>query len=278
MASADAEHRPHLNQEEEHEVEHRTSVRVRVVHEAIRRDGEVELNRPAAALAWSGLAAGLSMGFSLFAEGVLRYRLPQADWAWLVSKLGYPLGFLIVIIGKQQLFTENTLTPILPAMENRDAATFRKLARLWTVVFLANMAGVHLIAVFFALTPVLKPELQPVLVQIAQEATSLDAWTAFIRGIPAGWLIAMIVWLRAATESGEVMIIVILTYAVAIGGFTHIIVGSVEYVYLVCVAGADWVGYVRNYLAPVFLGNVLGGVTIVATLHHKQVSAEEDQP
>ena len=100
---------PPLTQRQEQEAESRTSVAVLVVHETIRKDGDEELQRPLAALAWSGLAAGLSMGFSFLAEALLRAHLPDASWRPLVVNLGYPLGFLIVIIGRQQLFTENTL-------------------------------------------------------------------------------------------------------------------------------------------------------------------------
>jgi formate-nitrite transporter family protein len=274
MPPAETDQQPHLKPEEEREAEHRTSVRAKVVHEAIRRDGETELNRPTGALAWSAFAAGLSMGLSLLAEGVLRHYLPATEWAPLVSKLGYPLGFLVVIVGKQQLFTENTLTPIIPVLENRDVETVRKLMKLWAVVFLANLVGAHLIAWFFGATPVLKPELQHGLFEVARDATAVDPWTAFVRGIPGGWLIALVVWLRAATDSGEIAIITVLTYALAIGGFTHIIAGSIEYLYLVFVGGADWFSFWRDYVFPVLIGNMLGGVLIVATLHHKQVSAE----
>ena len=135
----------------------------------------------------------------------------MSEWRPLISKLGYPLGFLIVIIGKQQLFTENTLTPMIPAMDNADAATFAKLMKLWALVLVANLAGAHAIAWFFSNTAALSVELQHSMFETAREATSIDPWSAFMRGIPAGWLIAMIVWLRAATDSGELAIIIILT-------------------------------------------------------------------
>lgn len=215
------------------------------------------------------------MGFSLLAEGVLRRYLPDAEWRPLIEKLGYPLGFLIVILGKQQLFTENTLTPVIPAMRNRDLRTFGNLARLWSVVFLANMAGAHVIAWFFSNTPVLRPELQHALLETAKEAAAVDPWTAFVRGIVAGWLIAMVVWLRAAVNSDGIAIIVILTYFIALGGFTHVVAGAVEYLYLVMAGQANWFTFVRDYAIPVLAGNVAGGVTIVAALNHAQVIVEE---
>jgi formate/nitrite transporter FocA (FNT family) len=271
---AETPENPPLNGEEELEAEHRTSVRARVVHEAIRRDGEAELQRPVAALAWSGLAAGLAMGLSLLAEGVIRSHIPDVQWRPLIEKLGYPLGFLIVIIGKQQLFTENTLTPIIPAMQNRDAETLWKVAKLWSTVFVANIVGAHLVAWFFTCKPVLSVEVQQSLLQIAQQATAHDPWTAFVRAIPAGWLIAMVVWLRAATDTGEIAIIVILTYFISAGDFTHVVAGAVEYLYLMMAGRADWFSFVRDFTAPVLLGNILGGVTIVAALNHAQVISE----
>lgn len=275
----DPKPQPALTPEEERDAERQTSVRAKVVHESIRQDGETELQRSATALAWSGLAAGLAMGFSLLAEGVFRrYLPPDALWQPLISKLGYSLGFVIVITGKQQLFTENTLTPIIPLFQQRDLATAGKLAKLWSVVLCANLVGAHLIAWFFSNTPVLTPELQAALLKTAQDATTVAPWPAFLRGIIAGWLIAMVVWLRAASESGGLTIIVILTYFVALGGFTHIVAGSVESAYRVMAGEANWWDLCRSYGLPVLAGNILGGVTIVAALNHAQVITEDDQP
>ena len=125
---------PALTERQEQEAEDRTSITALVVHEAIRKDGDEELRRPMSALAWSGLAAGLSMGFSFLAEGLFRSFLPKAVWTPLLVNLGYPLGFLIVIIGRQQLFTENTLTAIIPLLAKRNLATLTMVARLWSIV------------------------------------------------------------------------------------------------------------------------------------------------
>lgn len=215
------------------------------------------------------------MGFSLLAEGVLRHYLADAPWRSLIAKLGYTVGFLIVIVGKQQLFTENTLTPMIPAMHNRDFETLTKVAKLWAVVLGTNLIGAHLIGWFYSNTSVLKPELQAELLAVAREATEMDPWAAFLRGIVAGWLIAMVVWLRAATDSGELAIIIILTYLIALGSFTHIIAGAVECAYLVFAGQASWRALASGYAAPVLAGNIVGGVLIVAALNHAQVITEE---
>ena len=125
---------------ERREVEERTNISAVVVHETVREEGERELRRPPSALAWSGLAAGLSMGFSLVAEGLLHAYLPRASWTPLIDNLGYSTGFLIVILGRQQLFTENTLTVILPLLAHPSWSTLWRVARLWAIVLAANLA------------------------------------------------------------------------------------------------------------------------------------------
>ena len=105
------------------EAERRAPPRPRTIHEAIRADGEADLLRPTSALVSSALAAGLAMGFSLFVPGLIRSHAPDAPWRPLLTTLGYPVGFLLVILGRQQLFTQITLTVVLPLLARRDART-----------------------------------------------------------------------------------------------------------------------------------------------------------
>lgn len=265
--------RQELNEEHQQQVERRAFIPALVVHEVVRKQGDEELDRPVAALAWSGLAAGLSMGMSLVAEGLLRSHLPDAAWRPLIVKLGYSLGFLLVIIGRQQLFTENTLTPIIPLMAACDMRTFWKVVKLWSTVFLANIVGAHLIAWALAATPAFSPQVQAVFADIGHEAASVGFGAAIVRGIFAGWLIAMMVWMLAAVRTGQVMIIVILTYIVGLAGLTHIIAGSIEVLYLVWAGRTTWFASVLGYMAPTLIGNVIGGVSLVAALNHAQVVA-----
>jgi formate/nitrite transporter FocA (FNT family) len=262
---------PPLTERQKEEAERRTSVTASIVHEAIRKDGEEELRRPVSALAWSGLAAGMSMGFSFVAEGLFRSLLPDAPWRPLISKLGYPLGFLIVIIGKQQLFTENTLTAIIPLLARRTWAVFGAVMRLWAVVLAANLAGAHLFAWVLGNSSVLKPEVHDALNALGAAAADVTFGSAVLRGIFAGWLIAMVVWMMAASESGRMWIIVILTYIVGLASFTHIIAGSVEVVYLVMTGVKSWLSYLGGYMLPTLIGNIIGGVALVSALNHAQV-------
>lgn len=264
---------PPLNERQKQEAEDRTSISAVVVHEAIRKDGDEELQRPMSALAWSGLAAGLSMGFSFVAEGLLHTYLPKTQWRPLLTNLGYPFGFLIVIIGRQQLFTENTLTAIIPLLARRNLVTLLAVLRLWAVVLAANLFGAHIFAWVVANTPMFSPEIQNSLRELAVRAAAVSFGAAILRGIFAGWLIAMVVWMLAASQDGKVGIIVILTYVVGLAGLTHVVVGSEEVLFLVMIGAKSWMSFLAGYMIPTLIGNIIGGVALVSAVNHAQVVA-----
>lgn len=266
-----AQDKAELTHDQQHEAESRVAVSAHVVHEAIRLQGEDELKRPVSALAWSGLAAGLSMGFSLITEGVIARYLPDQPWRPLLVKLGYPFGFLLVILGRQQLFTENTLTAIIPLLAKKDLKTLGCVARLWITVLLSNLVGAHVIAWVLANTAMFPPEVRNRFLELGQEAAAVGFGTALLRGIFAGWLIATVVWLLAAMQSERIRVIVILTYVVGLGGFTHVVAGSVDVLFLVMSGLTTWWAYLGGYLVPALIGNVVGGVSLVSALNHAQV-------
>lgn len=263
---------------EEKQVQERVAIGAHVVHETIRREGEEELKRTISALAWSGLAAGLSMGFSLVAEGLLSAYLPNAAWTPLISKLGYSVGFLIVVLGRQQLFTETTLTAVLPLLSRRDAKTGFAMLRLWGIVLLANLVGTYLFALCVAKIPILPPHVQQALAMVSQGATEGGFGVIFMRAVFAGWLIALMVWLLPAAESARVSIIIITTYLIGLGGFNHVIAGSVKNLFLVVIGSQTAGEFVMQFFLPTLLGNIVGGVSLVAFLGHAQVVAGKDTP
>jgi formate/nitrite transporter FocA (FNT family) len=260
-----------LSEHELEEAEKRSSVRVHVVHEAIRKEGEEELKRSTSALAWSGFAAGLSMGFSFIAEGLIRSHLPDAAWRPLLAKFGYSFGFVLVVMGRQQLYTENTLTPILPLLQRRDASTFWHVMRLWATVLCANIAGAILIAFVLAHSAALRPEAKQAMFEIGAESAAVSFGLALLRGIFAGWLIAFMVWMLPFADTARLPVIVGLTWLVALGGFTHIVAGSIEVVYLMASGALGWQQVAGGYMLPTLIGNTLGGVSLVAALNHAQV-------
>lgn len=247
-----------------------------VVYVAVMAEGEEELGRSSSSLFWSGLAAGLSMGFSLIAEVLLRAYLPDATWELLVAKLGYAVGFLIVILGRQQLFTENTLTPILPLLARKDSSTAWNLGRLWAIVLAANLLGGVIIGWVVGGTQALRDVVHPEVLAVGRDAMD-PSWTRVaFRGVFAGWLIAIMVWMLPFAESGRIWVILILTYLIGIGHFPHVIAGSIQ-VFAYAAAGAvSWLDVFAQYVLPTLVGNVVGGVTLVAALNHAQVVAGED--
>lgn len=263
-----------LTTSERKEVARRLRPSATILHETIRAEGELELHRPAAALGWSAFAAGLSMGFSLLAMGVLRAALPAAPWRSLVVNLGYSVGFVIVILGRQQLFTENTLTPVLPLLHNRDRATLFRVLKLWAIVLSANLGGALLFALVAGRTSIFDGGTRAAMSELAVEAIDGGFVHHLLRGIFSGWLIALMVWLLPSAETARVFIIVTLTYVIGAAHLSHVIAGSVEALYAVSTGAASASAYLTGFLIPVGLGNMLGGMSLVAALTHAEIAAE----
>jgi formate/nitrite transporter FocA (FNT family) len=272
-----AEKLPDVSAKEREAIEKQGRPSAALIHETIRAEGESELERTVSALLLSGFAAGLSMGFSLIVEGLLQARLPEAPWRELISKLGYTSGFLIVVLGRQQLFTENTLTPVLPLLHHRDAATLGRVLRLWALVLAANIAATWAIAAVLAHTDVVPPEVKAAFAEISRKSVGESFGGTVLKAIFAGWLIAMMVWLLPAAESMRPVVIIIITYLVALGGFAHVIAGSVDAFYLVETGEAGLRDYLWRFFLPTLTGNVIGGVTLVAVLNWGQVAPELEE-
>ena len=263
-----------LTQLERKAARERMSPRAAIIHEAIRIEGEGELRRPVTALIWSGSAAGLSISFSLVARGLLQHYLPDTSWRPLLADLGYSVGFLAVILGRQQLYTENTLTVMLPLFTRRDLATLMQVLRLWGVVLVTNLAGTCIFAFGLAHFDIFPPQVNQTFLDISLHAASPGWNELFVRAIVAGWLIALMVWMMPGADSSRPFVIVVMTYLVALGDLPHSIVGSVDGFLLVARGAMPWPQMLANYLAPVILGNTVGGVALVAFFNHAQVVTE----
>jgi formate-nitrite transporter family protein len=271
---AEFEERADLSEAERRQMSDAMRLKAALVHEIIREEGEEELARSVSALAWSGLAAGLSMGFSLVVEGLLHHYLPDAVWRPLVESFGYTTGFVIVVLGRQQLFTENTLTGVIPVLTRRDRATSLALARLWGVVLLANLVGAGLFAALAAGVPIFDPNLHDDFIAIGEAAAAGSFVVLFAKAVLADWLIGLMVWLLPGAASAQLIVILLITYVVALGDFAHIVAGSVEVLYLVLAGDRSFSFYLIDYVVPVLLGNIVGGSALVAMLNHAQVRRE----
>ena len=255
-------------------IEDRATPPTPVIYEVVRRHGEEEMARPPLSLWWSGIAAGLSISFSLLAQAVIALRMPDAPWAPLAIAAGYPVGFLMVVLGRQQLFTESTITMVLPVMAAPSRAGFAALARSWSIILAANLAGTLIAALFCSLTPVLSPEVLDSMLAVSDKAMGKTWAVFFFEAITAGFLMAALVWLLPASASNPFPVIALITYLIAISGSAHIVAGSIE-AFLLVIEGRMGVGQALwGFGAPALLGNIVGGTVLFALLSHAQVMRE----
>jgi formate/nitrite transporter FocA (FNT family) len=259
---------------EEASVEDAAKLSPKLIYEVIRRDGVEELERPTRSLIWSGIAAGIMISFSVLGEAIFRTYLPDSPQRYLLENLGYSLGFLLVILGRMQLFTENTITTVLPLMTRPTPRMFGAVARLWAIVLSANVVGAFAIAILYAHTPALPAELTPAIMSLSEHAVGMPAVDSFFRAIPAGILVAAIVWMMPQAEESSFFIILVFTWLIAAGDFTHIVAGSVEMAYLMVQGMLPLGEAVFGFFLPVLAGNIVGGTAIFALMAWGQVKDE----
>jgi formate/nitrite transporter FocA (FNT family) len=263
-----------ISQHEVEAVEELSTPRTPVIYEVVRRLGDEEMERPATSLWWSGIAAGLSISFSLLAQAILLTHLPDTPWRPLVADFGYCVGFLMVVLGRQQLFTESTITVVLPVLKDITLGNIGRMARLWAIVLVANLVGTFFAAVFCHTAPVLPPDVLQGMRDIGHDLLPLGWWDMAFRGVTSGFLIAAMVWMIPSAESAKFAVITLMTYLIAVGGFTHIIAGSME-AYLLVLAGEwEWWRMILEFMVPVLIGNMVGGTALFALISYAQVMEE----
>ena len=251
--------------------EDRLPSRAMAIHEHIRQDGEKEMERDAMALLWSAIAAGLSMGASLLAKGIFHVQLEGVPGGFLLENLGYTFGFIIVIMARQQLFTENTVTAVLPVMQNPTLGNFGLLMRLWSVVLLGNIIGSGVAAWAFEHMPIFDEETRDAFVKIGMDVMKNTPVEMFSNAIISGWLIATMVWMFPAAGAAKIVVIILMTWLIALGDTTHIVVGSVEILYLVFNGTLHWSDFFWPFALPTLAGNICGGTFIFALMSHAQI-------
>ena len=257
-----------LEEEAVQDIYDTTEIFTRVVTTADR-----EFGRSARLLFFSGLAAGLTISLSFLGMATVQGALDGNELS-LVGSLMYPLGFIFIVLGRYQLFTENTLTPVTLVLTRR--ASLPRLLRIWGLVLGANLLGTAFGGFYFAQTDLLSGEAAVAAGAIGTHALEMDWWTLFFKGTIAGWLVAGMVWLNhgARTATARIFITFILMYAVSAADLAHCIVGSSEVFYLVFTGEATLLEYAWHFLAPATLGNTAGGVFLVALLNYAQTELE----
>jgi formate/nitrite transporter FocA (FNT family) len=270
-----APERSGITEVEKESIDELAAPRTLVIYEVVSRQGEEELARPAGSLFWSGIAGGVTIMASVIAEGALRLKLPpDAPMREIISDLGYSLGFLMVILGRMQLFTEQTIVTVLPVMAE---PTWRKLSntvRLWLVVFSANIIGAALAAAIDVHMGLVSQSLLKSMVEVSSGMLVKTPLQLLLQAVPAGFLSASVAWIRAGITGADFWVIFILTYTIALGNFTHVVAGSAE-AFLLCFSGkVSFLGATGGIIVPALIGNIIGGTGLFALLAYAQVRRE----
>ncbi|WGL57448.1 formate/nitrite transporter family protein [Kluyvera intermedia] len=251
--------------------EDRLPSRAMAIHEHIRQEGEKEMERDAMALLWSAIAAGLSMGASLLAKGIFHVQLEGVPGGFLLENLGYTFGFIIVIMARQQLFTENTVTAVLPVMQKPTLGNVGLLLRLWGVVLMGNIIGTGVAAWAFEYIPIFDEPTRDAFTKIGMDVMKNSPTEMFSNAIISGWLIATMVWMFPSAGAAKIVVIILMTWLIALGDTTHIVVGSVEILYLVFNGTLHWSDFIWPFALPTLAGNICGGTFIFALMSHAQI-------
>lgn len=213
------------------------------------------------------------MGLSSLGVASVQAFVGDGGWQGLVGSLAYPVGFIAVIIGRAQLFTENTLYPVVLVLDEKRHLV--RMLRLWSVVLLANICGAVIFAALAAKSSALRPEIITALVKLGTAASSGSGAHFFWSGVIGGWLIALVAWTVTASHwtIGQLTVIYLFTFLVGVGRFGHCIAGSCEILAAVAARSIPPYSYL-HWIVPTTLGNVCGGVVIVSLLNYGQVRAE----
>jgi formate/nitrite transporter FocA (FNT family) len=263
-----------ISGDDEQEIKDSSRLNALKIYEILRREGEEEMNRPTTSLWWSGVAAGLSISFSLIVQGALQRYLPDAPWRPLVTGFGYTVGFLIAVMARHQLFTENTITVVLPVAAQLSLRNFGRLGRLWGVVLIANLAGTFLAALFCSHTSAIPDEVRQAMLMVSADNLGHPPLEIFFKAIAAGFLIAAMVWLLPSANTSQFHVIILMTYLIAICGFAHIVAGSFEGFMLVVNGRLDLWAMLGGFAVPALIGNIIGGTALFAVISYAQVAKE----
>lgn len=240
------------------------------IFEEVVNNAREELSRSSTALMFSGLAGGISMGLTGLGVALALSYLGDGPVQEFISFIFYPIGFIVVVIGRAQLFTENTLYPVVLVLDEHKHVL--NTLRLWTVVFVANVAGAVFVGWLFMKTGALPHNFADALAGLGVHAAEGHFTLIFAKGVIGGWLIALVAWMVTASHwtIGQVIVTWLLTFLVGAGHFSHCIASSGEIFAAVMSQHIHFVDYLR-WLLPATLGNIVGGVAIVTLLNYGQV-------
>ena len=170
-----------------------------------------------------------------------------------MASFGYCTGFLFVTMGRQQLFTETTLTVVLPVLHRTHG--LRDVARYWATMFVANIVATLLFAAAATIPLLFRPEWVHAFTELGVKAAEPGFLGVLVKGVFAGWLIALMVWLLPAAASARFVVIIAVTWLIGVAHFSHVIAGSVETAFAAMQGAIGWDDYVIGFIIPALIGN-----------------------
>lgn len=236
------------------------------------RQGVDELERPAAGLFTSGLSAGLDIGFSVLLMAVVLTlvddRLPEPIARLLVAS-AYSIGFIFVILGRSELFTEHTTLAVLPVLDRR--ASLARLGRLWGLVYAGNLLGATAFAAMVVwVAPALGVAEPEAFGELASSMLGHRAWVVVASGVLAGWLMGLMSWLVVASRDtiSQIFVVSLIATTIGLAHLHHAIVGTAEVLAGAFATGEVTAGEFAHFLLWTTTGNILGGVCFVALIKY----------
>ena len=236
-------------------------------------EGEENVNRATASLLLSAVSAGLILGFAAMSVSFAIMLAPSgasAELRRLFMGLVYPLGFIVCIMSRSELFTEHTASAVYPYLER--LCSLKKLIRVWVLILVGNMVGTLISSALLNLAePVIGAE--EGYTYVAHHLVSFSGFEIFISAMLAGWLMALGGWLvmSVATSSAQIMGIYIVTFLIGIGGLHHCVAGSAELFTALFMNGSVSVAEVGHTLLYAIIGNLVGGSFFVAVLNYAHI-------
>lgn len=235
--------------------------------------GVEQLRRPTLSLLLASVAAGLMLIFTVMAVATMTALFLEATplLRRAMAALVYPLGFIIVLLSGNELFTEHTAMAVFPVLDRRTSVA--QLLRLWGLVLLGNLLGAAAGAGLLAWAePVIQARAG--YIEIGHHLVGLETGGLFASALLAGWLMAAAGWLILATPSSVVQLlsIYIATFLIGLGSLQHSIAGSVEiFAAKLMAPEAFGTGEMAIFISVAVVGNIIGGALFVAILNHGHI-------
>jgi formate/nitrite transporter FocA (FNT family)/nucleotide-binding universal stress UspA family protein len=218
--------------------------------------------------------SAIAAGFAITITFLLYASMSAATDSAFLGTLLYPLGFIYIIVGGYQLYTENTLPPVALSLER--LASVPTLLRHWSIVLFGNFLGGGLGAVALVYGGIFEPEVETYALGIAMGGIETAWWSLFWKAAVAGLIVAGVVWVGyAATDTVSRILVVYLAFlAIPNGNLFHVVVSFTETLYLSLHGQVALLAGLRGFVLPVLLGNTIGGVLLVTIVNYFQTSEE----